>query len=174
MEHTNFLPLLLITALAFFAPILANQLKRFSIPIVVGEILAGILIGRSGLNIIEPSPILNFLAEFGFAYLMFLSGLEVDFDLLIPKRRDQSFSIRQPLPLALIVLVGTVGLGLLFSVLLRSLGIVESPFLMGLILSTTSLGVVVPVLKERDLLGTGYGQLLLVAASLADLSLIHI
>lgn len=168
MEHTNFLPLLLITALAFFAPILANQLKRFSIPIVVGEILAGILIGRSGLNIIEPSPILNFLAEFGFAYLMFLSGLEVDFDLLIPKRRDQSFSIRQPLPLALIVLVGTVGLGLLFSVLLRSLGIVESPFLMGLILSTTSLGVVVPVLKERDLLGTGYGQLLLVAASLAD------
>jgi Kef-type K+ transport system membrane component KefB len=168
LEHTNFLPLLLITALAFFAPILANQLKRFSIPIVVGEILAGILIGRSGLNIIEPSPILNFLAEFGFAYLMFLSGLEVDFDLLIPKRRDQSFSIRQPLPLALIVLVGTVGLGLLFSVLLRSLGIVESPFLMGLILSTTSLGVVVPVLKERDLLGTGYGQLLLVAASLAD------
>jgi Kef-type K+ transport system membrane component KefB/Trk K+ transport system NAD-binding subunit len=154
--------------LAFFAPILANQLKRFSIPIVVGEILAGILIGRSGLNIIEPSPILNFLAEFGFAYLMFLSGLEVDFDLLIPNRRDRSFSIRQPLPLALLVLAGTVGLGLVFSILLRSLGIVESPFLMGLILSTTSLGVVVPVLKERDLLGTGYGQLLLVAASLAD------
>lgn len=158
----------MITALAFIAPILANRLKRFSIPIVVGEILAGILIGRSGLNIIEPSPILDFLAEFGFAYLMFLSGLEVDFDLLIPQRRKGSFNLRQPLPLALIVLAGTIGLGLLFSILLRSLGIVESPFLMGLILSTTSLGVVVPVLKERDLLGTDYGQLLLVAASLAD------
>lgn len=168
MEHNNFLPLLLITALAFIAPILANRLKRFSIPIVVGEILAGMLIGHSGLNIIEPSPILDFLAEFGFAYLMFLSGLEVDFDLLIPQRRKGSFSIRQPLPLALIVLAGTIGLGLLFSILLRSLGIVESPFLMGLILSTTSLGVVVPVLKERDLLSTDYGQLLLVAASLAD------
>jgi Kef-type K+ transport system membrane component KefB/Trk K+ transport system NAD-binding subunit len=168
LEHNNFLPLLLITALAFVAPILANRLKRFSIPIVVGEILAGMLIGHSGLNIIEPSPILDFLAEFGFAYLMFLSGLEVDFDLLIPQRRKGSFSIRQPLPLALIVLAGTVGLGLLFSILLRTLGIVESPFLMGLILSTTSLGVVVPVLKERDLLSTDYGQLLLVAASLAD------
>jgi Kef-type K+ transport system membrane component KefB/Trk K+ transport system NAD-binding subunit len=168
LEHNSFLPLLLITALAFFAPIFANRLKRFSIPIVVGEILAGMLIGRSGLNIIEPSPILDFLAEFGFAYLMFLSGLEVDFDLLIPDRWKRSFSIRQPLPLALVVLVGTLGLGLLFSVLLRSLGIVESPFLMGLILSTTSLGVVVPVLKERDLLSTNYGQLLLVAASLAD------
>jgi len=154
--------------LAFFTPILANRLKRFSVPIVVGEILAGMLIGRSGLNIIEATPILDFLAEFGFVYLMFLSGLEVDFDLLIPERRKGSFSIRQPLPLALIVLAGTIGLGLLFSVLLRSLGIVESPFLMGLILSTTSLGVVVPVLKERELLGTNYGQLLLVAASLAD------
>ena len=110
MEHNNFLPLLLITALAFVAPILANRLKRFSIPIVVGEILAGMLIGHSGLNIIEPSPILDFLAEFGFAYLMFLSGLEVNFDLLIPQRRKGSFSIRQPLPLALIVLAGTVGL----------------------------------------------------------------
>jgi Kef-type K+ transport system membrane component KefB len=168
LEHNNFLPLLLITALAFFAPILANRLRRFSIPIVVGEIVAGIIIGRSGLNIIEPSPILDFLAEFGFAYLMFLSGLEVDFDILIPERRKGSFSIRQPLPLALIVLAGTVGLGLVFSIFLRSLGIVESPFLMGLILSTTSLGVVVPVLKERDLLGTNYGQLLLIAASLAD------
>lgn len=168
MEHNNFLPLLLITALAFFAPILANRLKRFSIPIVVGEILAGMLIGRSGFNLIEPSPILNFLAEFGFVYLMFLSGLEVDFDLLIPERRKGSIDIRQPLPLALIVLAGTIGLGLIFSIFLRSLGIVESPFLMGLILSTTSLGVVVPVLKERDLLGTNYGQLLLVAASLAD------
>ncbi|MGD2161934.1 MAG: cation:proton antiporter [Anaerolineales bacterium] len=168
MEHNNFLPLLLITGLAFFAPILANRLKRFSIPIVVGEIVAGILIGRSGFNIIEPSPVLDFLAEFGFAYLMFLSGLEVDFDLLIPRGKKSSLSIRQPLPLALIILVGTVGLGLLFSILLRSLGIVESPFLMGLILSTTSLGVVVPVLKERDLLGTNYGQLLLIAASLAD------
>lgn len=168
MEHNNFLPLLLITALAFFAPILANRLKRFSIPIVVGEILAGMLIGRSGFNLIEPSPILNFLAEFGFVYLMFLSGLEVDFDLLIPERRKGSIDIRQPLPLALLVLAGTIGLGLIFSIFLRSLGIVESPFLMGLILSTTSLGVVVPVLKERDLLGTNYGQLLLVAASLAD------
>lgn len=168
MEHNNFLPLLLITALAFLVPILANKLRRFSIPIVVLEIFAGILIGRSGFNIIEPSTILDFLAEFGFTYLMFLSGLEVDFDLLIPQRLKKSFDIRRPLPLAMLILLASLGLAILFSLLLRELGVVESPLLMGLILSTTSLGVVVPVLKERDLLGSNYGQVLLVAASLAD------
>lgn len=168
MEHNNFLPLLLITALAFVVPILATRLRRVSIPIVVGEIFAGILIGRSGLNIIEPSAILDFLAEFGFTYLMFLSGLEVDFKLLIPQRREQGFNIRRPLPIALILLFGTLALAFIFSLLLRELGVVESPLLMGLILSTTSLGVVVPVLKERDLLGSDYGQVLLVSASLAD------
>ena len=168
MEHNNFLPLLLITALAFFVPILANRLRRFSIPIVVGEIFAGILIGRSGLNIIEPSAILDFLAEFGFTYLMFLSGLEVEFDLLIPERKDSKFDFRGPLPIAALIMSGTLILAFIFSLLLRELGIVESPLLMGLILSTTSLGVVVPVLKERDLLNSDYGQVLLVAASLAD------
>jgi Kef-type K+ transport system membrane component KefB/Trk K+ transport system NAD-binding subunit len=168
LEHNSFLQLLLITALAFFVPILANRLRRFSIPIVVGEIFAGILIGKSGFNIIEPSPILNFLAEFGFVFLMFLSGLEVDFDVLIPRERRKSINIRQPLPLSLVVLGATIGLAILFSLILRGLGIVQSPLLMGLILSTTSLGVVVPVLKERKLLGSDYGQLILVAASLAD------
>ncbi len=48
------------------------------------------------------------------------------------------------------------------------LGLVDSPLLMGLILSTTSLGVVVPVLKERKLLGSEFGQVMLVAASVAD------
>jgi Kef-type K+ transport system membrane component KefB/Trk K+ transport system NAD-binding subunit len=168
LEHNSFLPLLLITALAFLVPILANRLRRFAIPIVVGEIFAGILIGRSGFNIIEPSPILNFLAEFGFTYLMFLSGLEVDFNVLIPKGRDKSYNLGKPLPLSLLILTVTIGMAFLFSLFLRRLGIVQSPLLMGLILSTTSLGVVVPVLKERDLLGSNYGQILLVAASLAD------
>ena len=83
MESTPFIPLLLITGLALIVPILANRLRRFFIPIVVGEIFAGIVIGHSGFNLVEPSATLTFLAEFGFAYLMFLSGLEVDFDLLL-------------------------------------------------------------------------------------------
>ena len=67
MEHNPFTALLLITGLALAVPIIASRIRRVTLPIVVGEILAGIIIGRSGLNLIEPSPTLDFLAEFGFA-----------------------------------------------------------------------------------------------------------
>ncbi len=168
MAHNPFIALLLITALALVVPILATRLKRVAIPIVVGEILAGIVIGRSGLDLVENSPTLAFLAEFGFAYLMFLSGLEVDFELLFPRKTEAQDRRVAPLPSALIILAGTIGLAVSIALLITRIITVESPLLLGLILSTTSLGVVVPVLKERDLLGSEYGQYLLVIASIAD------
>ena len=82
-----FLSLLLITGLAATVPLLASRLRRFDIPIVVLEILVGIVIGKSGLDLIEPSPALEFLAAFGFTFLMFLSGLEVDFAALMSSAR---------------------------------------------------------------------------------------
>jgi Kef-type K+ transport system membrane component KefB/Trk K+ transport system NAD-binding subunit len=168
VEHNPFVALLLITGLALIVPILASRVRRISLPIVVGEIVAGIIIGRSGLNLIQGSPTLDFLAEFGFTYLMFLSGLEVDFDLLIPASRRQAFNPRRPLPMAILIFLGTLALALGASLLLGKMGLVGSPLLMGLILSTTSLGVVVPVLKERKLTSTDFGQAMLVAASVAD------
>jgi Kef-type K+ transport system membrane component KefB len=66
-----FLSLLLITGLAATVPLLASRLGRLHVPIVVLEILVGMVIGKSGLDLIEPSPALEFLAAFGFTYLMF-------------------------------------------------------------------------------------------------------
>jgi Kef-type K+ transport system membrane component KefB/Trk K+ transport system NAD-binding subunit len=169
LENNPFLALLLITALAAIIPVLANRFKRVQIPLVVGEIFAGIIIGHSGFNLVEPSTTLTFLAEFGFAYLMFLSGLEVDFNLLLPSSgQSRKEAWKGPMPQALLMLAGTIGLALGAAMLLERLGIVESPMLVALILSTTSLGVVVPVLKERGLLGSRYGQFMLVASSIAD------
>jgi Kef-type K+ transport system membrane component KefB len=168
VEHNPFIALLLITALALVVPVIATRLRNIAIPIVVGEILAGIVVGRSGLNLVENSSTLAFLAEFGFAYLMFLSGLEVDFELLFPRNQDIQMRWKAPLPIALLLLTGTIGLAILIALVLTSIISVQSPLLLGLILSTTSLGVVVPVLKERDLLGSEYGQYLLVIASIAD------
>jgi Kef-type K+ transport system membrane component KefB/Trk K+ transport system NAD-binding subunit len=168
VEHNPFIALLLITTLALVVPVIATRLMRIAIPVVVGEILAGIIIGHSGLNLVENSPTLTFLAEFGFAYLMFLSGLEVDFELLFSRNRDAQKRWRAPLPIALLLLTGTIGLAILITFVLAGIIAVKSPLLLGLILSTTSLGVVVPVLKERDLLGSVYGQYLLVIASIAD------
>jgi Kef-type K+ transport system membrane component KefB/Trk K+ transport system NAD-binding subunit len=168
-EEFPFLSLLLITALAAFVPLLASRLRRLRVPIVVGEILAGIIVGQSGLNLIEPSPALDFLATFGFTYLMFLSGLEVDFAALLAlKNRTNSGWLSNPLILGLAVFVLTVAGGLLVALGLTRVGLIQNPLIMALILSTTSLGIVVPVLKERSLTGSQYGQSLLISALVAD------
>lgn len=170
MEKNPFVALLLITGLAMIVPVLASRFRRVRLPIVVGEIFAGILIGHSGFNLVEPSTTLTFLAEFGFAYLMFLSGLEIDFNLILQTSHGgsrKSFTTH-PLPVAGFILAGTLSLALLAAFGLSRFGIIQNPILMGLILSTTSLGVVVPVLKEQELLGSRYGQFLLVASSIAD------
>ncbi len=170
MESNDLSALLLITGLAFVIPILAKRLDRFGIPIVVYEILAGMVIGTSGLNLVQQSEILEFLAEFGFAFLMFLSGVELDLRLLKPTRQVGNGANRytQPLAMGTLIFLGTVVLAFIATVLFAPSGATSSPMLFGLILSTTSLGVVVPVLKERDLTSSLFGQYALVAASIAD------
>jgi Kef-type K+ transport system membrane component KefB/Trk K+ transport system NAD-binding subunit len=170
MEHqsTSYLPLLLVTGLAFLVPLLARRVPH--IPIVVGEILAGIIIGKSGLDLVPANFALKFLAEFGFTLLMFLSGLEVDFRVLASREGEaaQTRWWARPIPISMLMLALTIGLATGASYGLKSGGMIGNPLLMGLILSTTSLGVVLPVLKEQHLLAQRYGQYLLVAATLAD------
>jgi len=170
METQVLVALLLITGLAAVIPVFAKKLDRFGVPVVVFEILAGMIVGRSGINLIEPSHILTFLAEFGFAFLMFLSGLELDFKLLLPSLSKESSGKKwtQALPIGILIFLGTLVIAFTAALFLAPSGIDSNPLLLGLILSTTSLGVVVPVLKERGLTGTRFGQYILVAASIAD------
>ena len=78
--EAGFAPLLIVIALAFIVPLLLIRFKRLRLPIVVGEILAGIVIVRSGFGwVTHGEPLLTLLAEFGFVFLMFLAGSEIDF-----------------------------------------------------------------------------------------------
>jgi Kef-type K+ transport system membrane component KefB/Trk K+ transport system NAD-binding subunit len=171
-EQSTFLPLLLITGLAVVVPLFASRIRIVRLPIVVGEILAGIAIGRSGLNLVEPSPTLNFLAEFGFTFLMFLSGLEVSFQTLFTASEvgDGRPRWKRPIPLALLSFGLTILLAMLAGLGLTSSGLTSNPILMGLILSTTSLGIVMPILKERQLMSSGFGQTLLITSLISDFS----
>ncbi|MFN2151795.1 MAG: cation:proton antiporter, partial [Anaerolineales bacterium] len=86
-EPRSFVPLLLVVFLAFLVPIVLSRFKKLRLPIVVGEILAGIVIGRSGFGwVAHHDPALDLLAEFGFVFLMFLSGMEIDFSSLRLRR----------------------------------------------------------------------------------------
>jgi Kef-type K+ transport system membrane component KefB len=165
-EGFNFIPLLIVVGLAALAPVLLARFK--AIPVVVGEILAGILIGKSGLGLVHEELTLELLAEIGFAFLMFLSGLEINFSILFNPSRQRQKKGLSPLWTASLSFVLSVTLAILFSFVIVGRNLARDPWMMALILSTTSLGIVVPVLKERDLHATSYGQSVMLAALLAD------
>lgn len=171
-EHTSFVPLLVVVGVAFLVPLITARIRRVRIPTVVGEILAGIVVGQSGLGLVGHDPVLEVLALLGFAYLMFLSGLEVDFGAILPRpgawRGSWKERLDNPLSLGVLTFVLTLLMALLAAWGLHALDAADDPWLMALILSTTSLGLVVPVLKERNLTPQPYGQMLLVSAVVAD------
>ncbi|HEX6270934.1 MAG TPA: monovalent cation:proton antiporter family protein [Anaerolineales bacterium] len=163
----RFIPLLSVVLLAFLVPILLARFRR--VPVVVGEILAGIIIGPSILGWVHSEdPTLEILAEIGFAFLMFLSGLEIDFSILIAASRPGQDKKKSPILLAGLSFLLTVLLAALIAFWLTGAGFVEDPWMMTLILSTTSLGIVVPVLKEKKLSSSSLGQTILLSALLAD------
>ncbi len=171
-ESVSFYPLLIVVSLAFLVPITLSRFKRLRLPIVVGEIIAGIIVGRSGLGWVQHhDPILDLLAELGFVFLMFLSGMEIDFSSIGSVSSDRPREGKQPwgpLPLGGLSFVLTLTLSSIVGFFLVSMDLVTNPWMIALILSTTSLGVVVPVLKERGLSSGRYGQTLLIAALIAD------
>jgi Kef-type K+ transport system membrane component KefB/Trk K+ transport system NAD-binding subunit len=171
MEHQYpFLPLLLITILAVVVPIVTSRIRAFKFPIVVGEILAGIVIGKTGLNLVQSGPTLNFLSQFGFAFLMFLSGLEINTQMLFPPsvKKGNRNRAAHPVFLSVTSFAAAVAMAVVIGFGLTWVGLSRNPVLMGLILSTTSLGIVVPILKERNLTPTLYGQVILLSALVSD------
>jgi Kef-type K+ transport system membrane component KefB/Trk K+ transport system NAD-binding subunit len=163
----NFFPLLLVVVLAFLVPVLLSRFRR--IPVVVGEIMAGIIVGPSVLGLVHgDEPTLELLAEIGFAFLMFLSGLEIDFSILFAASKRKRKNGPSSLMLAGLSFVLTLVLAFPVGLGLTSAGFVRDPWMITLILSTTSLGIVVPVLKERRMTSGRFGQSILLASLLAD------
>ena len=126
-ETRTFAPLLLVVGLAFLVPLVLSRLKRLRLPIIVGEILAGILVGRSGFGLVgHEDPLLHLLAQLGFVFLMFLSGMEVDFSALMLSRTktDLPPSSQErwgPLSLGTLSFLGTIA-----AVGVGRLGLVET------------------------------------------------
>ncbi|HDG5865102.1 sodium:proton antiporter [Staphylococcus aureus] len=171
----EFLSLVIVVLAAFLTPIIVNRLNINFLPVVVAEILMGIVIGNSFLNIVERDSILNILSTLGFIFLMFLSGLEIDFKAFKKDKRarqgqnDDESSIPGHLNLALTVFAFIMIISVLLAYVFKWLGLVDDVLLMVIIISTISLGVVVPTLKEMNIMRTTIGQFILLVAVLADL-----
>jgi Kef-type K+ transport system membrane component KefB len=158
MEEPGFSGLLIVVAVAFVSPFLLGLFPKLRLPSVVFEIVAGIIIGPSVLGWVEVDQTIEVLSLVGLAYLLFLAGLEIDFSRLRGRL----------LKLAAIGWALSFGIGIVVSLLLNAAGLVETPLLVAIILCATSLGVVIPVLKDVGELTTKFGQLVLAAASIAD------
>lgn len=174
MEEASFIPLLIVVSAALVTGLLLPRLPWVRVPVVVGEILTGILLGSSGLALIpeESDPWLEFLSLFGFTFLMFLSGLETDVRGIVFASRgvepEQARRRRSLLQRTFLMFGATLGVSLGLAFMLVAFGFIETPYLMALIMSTTSVGLVMPLLKERGEAGSSYGQVLILSAVVAD------
>ena len=155
MHFTN---LLIVMSVAFAAPLVLGLAPRLRVPAIVLEIAAGIVIGPSGLGWVEVDLPIEVLSVLGLAFLLFLAGLEVD-----PSRLHG-----RTLRITGLAFVLSFALGIVAGLALHAGGFVKSPLLIGVILVSTSLGVVVPVLKDSDEIGSDFGQLVIAASSIAD------
>ncbi len=158
MELTS---LAILGALALIAPLIA---KATGIPCVVIEMIAGIILGRSFLGLIHvEGGWASFFFEFGLIYLLFLAGLEIEARFLKENIVDSMLigSLSTAIPFSLGYLVGTFA------------GV--NPVLLGVIFSTTSVGVVLPTAKEIEHLFKDQGskkpfsKLLIGATAVSDM-----
>jgi Kef-type K+ transport system membrane component KefB len=154
----SFSNLLVVSAVAFGAPLLLGLFPRLQLPSVVLEIVAGIVLGPSVLGIAHVDQAVQVVAVLGLAFVLFLAGLEIEFD----KLRGQV------LRLTGLGFVLSFGIALVVSLGLKAAGLVDTPLLVAIILCATSLGVLVPVLKDAGEISSKFGQLIISAASIAD------
>lgn len=158
MEEISFANLLIVVAAGFAAPLALGMAPRFRLPSVVLEIVLGIVIGPAVLGWVEVDEPVEVLSVVGLAFLLFLAGLEIDLGALrgaLLRVASLGFALSLALALA-------AGLALELA------GIADEPLLIAVILASTSLGVIVPVLHDSGEVSSRFGQLVIAAASIAD------
>jgi Kef-type K+ transport system membrane component KefB len=154
----HFGDLLIVVAVAFAAPFLLGLFPGLRLPSVVLEIVAGIVVGPSVLGIVEVDQSIAVIALIGLAFVLFLAGLEIEFDRLrgrVLRLTALGFAI-------------SFGVAVIVGFGLKAAGLVQTPLLVAIILCATSLGVIVPVLKDAGEISSTFGQLIVSAASIAD------
>jgi Kef-type K+ transport system membrane component KefB len=158
MPEVQFTNLFAVALIALLAPLLLGLAPAFRVPAVVLEIVAGIVLGPHGLGLVEVDLPVQIVSLLGLGFLLFLAGMEID----IHRLRGRVLQLALFGYLATLVLGGIAGFG--FSVA----GWVHSPLLLAVTLSATSLGLVVPVLKDAGKVDGEVGQSTIAAASVAD------
>jgi Kef-type K+ transport system membrane component KefB len=155
VHYTN---LLIVAAVGLLAPLALGFFPKLRLPAVVLELVLGIVIGPSGLRWAKPDLPVSIFALVGLAFLLFLSGLEIEVERL-RGRVLRLTAIGFALSFVTAVILG-VGL--------KTGGLVKSPLFVATVLAASSVSVIFPVLKDSGDTSSSFGQLVLASASVAE------
>ena len=151
--------LVLIALAAVLAPILADLSGRLAVPSVVIELVFGILLGPTVFGWVHSTGIVDALANFGLAYLMFLAGFELE----LPRFRGRPIELATASWAGSLILAGVAGLVLVIS------GHRHGDIIIGLALCTTALSTLLPILQDAGILPTEFGRHALAIGSVGEL-----
>ncbi|HET6858571.1 MAG TPA: cation:proton antiporter [Streptomyces sp.] len=156
MSHTG--TLILIMSIAVLAPLLAYAVgRRLPVPLVIFEIMLGIVIGPDVLGWAHPDAVVDVLSELGLAMLIFLAGYEIEFD----KVRGDT------LKRSVWAWVIALALGLLIGTLLAR-GDFGKGVYIGTALTSTALGTVLPVLRDSGDLHGRFGSVMMAVGAVGE------
>jgi Kef-type K+ transport system membrane component KefB len=148
---------LAVTAIALAAPLLVTLIPRLRFPSVVLEIVLGIIVGPSVLGWVRVDAPVRVLSLIGLSFLLFLAGLELNLSALRGRvsRILGAYGVTWVLAIGCAALVVHIDTG-------------NETLFSAIVLTSSSLGLVVPVLRDAGQTFTSYGQLVLAAASVGE------
>ena len=152
-------PIFVVLIVAVAAPLLAELRIGVRIPAVVLEVLLGMLVGPHLLGLLHPDLFFEYMKLAGMAAMMFMAGMEMDFE----KIRGR------PLRLAAGGWAASLGIALVVVGVLHVIPGVRTPAMVAIALSTTGLGVLLPILRDGGQLDTAFGRMMMAAGTLGEL-----
>ena len=159
MVTFDFTGLLVVAAVAFVAPLLAGLVPGRLLPAVVLEVLLGLAVGPQGLGWVKPQGAVELLYFMGLGFLLFLAGQDID-----PKHfSDPMVRVTSTAYVISLALAFPVALGL------TSLATGSADLrLVALCLTSSSLGIVVPVVRDAGEINSDFGQLAVMAGTVGE------
>ena len=151
-------PILVVFLAAVAAPLIAQTRAGAHVPVVVFEVVLGMLLGPHVLCLVGNDGFVRFMHDVGMVAVMFMAGMEMDFGLIRGR----------PLALASTGWVASVLIAALALVLIHPLFGIATPPMLVIALTTTGLGTLLPILRDGGLLGSRFGNLLLAAGTLGE------
>jgi Kef-type K+ transport system membrane component KefB len=158
MTSTTIVTLVLIALIAVASPLLSEITGGLAVPEIVFQIGLGIVIGPYALNLAHLDSVVTGLSDLGLSYLIFLAGYELDVDRI---RGD-------PVRRASFGWAISLAVGFVAAFDLVASGLARDTIVIGLAITTTALGTLMPVLRDAGVLPTPFGSHIMAIGTLGE------